>query len=343
VPFWVAALLIFTLVVLVCDLIPKLLALAEPYRIAKLGVRVVRGLMAVVDPIARGLQRVSERLADLITPASVQPVPFLSEDELETLVELSAEEGALHETESEMIQEIIKLGDKTAKDCMTPRVDAFAVPDDLTHEELIPHLRERRLRRVLVYGETPDDIEGILDVQSFLLHQETHYTEQLAPPSFVSETMKALDLLRSFLTRSQGMAIVVDEHGGFEGVVTLADLVEEIISDAVPDSERALYLEEREDGTLLASGSARLEDIVESTGIPLEAEGIDTIGGLVFNRLGTLPRTGTVLEIDGYRITVQRTSRKRVEELLIEPPASPVDTEEETGAAADSNGEEETA
>ena len=77
--------------------------------------------------------------------------------------------------------------------------------------------------------------------------------------------------------------------------------------------------------------------------MPLEAEGIDTIGGLVFNRLETLPRTGTVLEIDGYRITVQRTSRKRVEELLIEPPASPADAEEETGAAADSNGEEETA
>src|SRR5678815_1140542 len=119
--------------------------------------------MPVVDPIARGLQRVSERLADLITPASVQPVPFLSEDELETLVEISAEAGALHETESEMIQEIIKLGDKTAKDCMTPRVDMFAVPDDLTDDELLPMLREKRYRRIPVYGETPDDIVGVLE------------------------------------------------------------------------------------------------------------------------------------------------------------------------------------
>jgi putative hemolysin len=343
IPEWGLVLILTAFIVFPCDLLPKLLALTQTYRLAKVGVAVMSVIMPVIGPLARVLGRSSEKLADILTPKWLQPIPFLSEDELETLVELSAEEGALHETESEMIQEIIKLGDKTAKDCMTPRVDAFAVPDDLTHEELIPRLRERRLRRVLVYGETPDDIEGILDVQSFLLHQETHYTEQLAPPSYVSETMKALDLLRSFLKRSQGLAIVVDEHGGFEGVVTLADLIEEIISDAVPDSERALYLEEREDGTLLASGSARLEDIVESTGMPLEAEGIDTIGGLVFNRLGTLPRTGTVLEIDGYRITVQRTSRKRVEELLIEPPASPVDNEEETGAAADSNGEEETA
>jgi CBS domain containing-hemolysin-like protein len=138
--------------------------------------------------------------------------------------------------------------------------------------------------------------------------------------------MKALDLLRSFLTHPQGMAIVVDEHGGFEGIITLADLVEEIISDAVPDAERALYLDVREDGTLLASGNARLEDIAEQTGITIEEEGIDTIGGLVFNRLGTLPRTGAVLEIEGLRITVQRTSRKRIEELLIEPPEKP-DTE----------------
>jgi putative hemolysin len=328
VPFWVAALLIFTLVVLVCDLIPKLLALAEPYRIAKLGVRVMRVLMPVVDPIARGLQRVSERLADLITPASVQPVPFLSEDELETLVEMSAEEGALHESESEMIQEIIKLGDKTAKDCMTPRVDTFAVPDDLTHEELIPKLRARRHRRVPVYGETPDDILGVLDVASFLLDPTTPYQERLAPPSFVAETMQAIELLRSFLSHPQGLAFVVDEHGGVEGIVTLADIVEEIISDAVPVAERELYLETVGEGQILASGAARLDDINEMLNTHLEAEGLDTIGGLVFNRLGTLPRPGTQLDLDGLSVIVRRTSRKRIEELLIEQRCAPKDEED---------------
>jgi CBS domain containing-hemolysin-like protein len=116
------------------------------------------------------------------------------------------------------------------------------------------------------------------------------------------------------------MAIVVDEHGGVEGVVTLADLVEEIISDAVPDSERELYIECREDCSLLASGSARLEDIAEQVGIELEEEGIDTIGGLIFNRLGVVPRLGTQIDIEGLKITVQRTSRKKIEEVLIVPP-----------------------
>ena len=329
VPFWVAALLIFALIVFVCDLVPKLLALADCFRFARLGVRVMRVIMPVVDPIARTLQRISERMADAITPDSVLPAPFLSEDELETLVELSAEEGTLHESESEMIQEIIKLGDKTAKDCMTPRVDSFALPDDLSHAELIPKLRARRHRRVPIYGETPDDILGVLDVPQFLLDPAVPYQERLTPPSFVAETMKAIDLLRSFLSHPQGLAFVVDEHGGIEGIVTLADIVEEIISDAVPVAERALYLETIGDGKLLANGSARLDDLNEMLHSELEEEGIDTIGGLIFNRLGSLPRPGTRLEIGELTLTVRRTSRKRIEEVLIEQPVTENSEEEE--------------
>ncbi len=317
IPFWLAALLIFALVVFVCDLVPKLAALADPYRFAKIGVRVLRPLMPVFDPISRVLQRISEEIAEVITPAALKKGHFLSEEELETLVELSTEEGALHETESEMIHEIIKLGDKTAKDCMTPRVDAFVLPDDLTHEELIPRLRARRYRRVPIYGETPDDVLGVLDTRSFLLNPDVHYTEQLLPPSYVPETMKAIDLLRSFLNHPQGLAIVVDEHGGTEGMVTLSDIVEEIISDAVPLAEQGLYIEAVSDGQLIVNGNARIDDINELLGSKLEEEGIDTIGGLVFNRLGTLPKPGTEMKIDDLTLTVRRTSRKRIEEILI--------------------------
>lgn len=318
VPFWAAALLVFGIVVFVCDLVPKLIALTDPYRVAKIGVRVMSALTPVLDPAARLLQKWSEAVAEAITPAGLKTGHFLNEDELETLVELSTEEGALHETESEMISEIIKLGDKTAKDCMTPRVDAFAVPDDLTNEELIPKLRLRRYRRVPVYGETPDDILGILDVGAFLLDPTAHYTERLVPPSFVPETMKAIDLMRSFLTHPQALAVVVDEHGGTEGMVTLADIVEEIISDAVPRGDRALYIETLGPGRLLVNGAARIDDINELLSCTLEAEGIDTIGGYVFNRLGTLPKPGAQLESEGLRLHVRRTSRKRIEELLIE-------------------------
>src|SRR5438874_13787801 len=103
------------------------------------------------------------------------------------------------------------------------------------------------------------------------------------PPSFVPETMKALDLLRSFLHLPQGMAIVLDEFGGTEGVVTLNDIIEEIISDAVPRAESELYIEKIDDRRFLVSGSARLDDLNETLGTHFQSEGLDTIGGLIFN------------------------------------------------------------
>jgi putative hemolysin len=144
--------------------------------------------------------------------------------------------------------------------------------------------------------------------------------------------MKAIDLLRSFLTHPQGLAIVVDEHGGTEGIVTLADIVEEIISDAVPAQDQGLYIECLGSGRLLVNGAARLDDINEQLAVRLEAEGIDTIGGLVFNRLGLWPQPGTHLEVDGLKMTVRRTSRKRIEEVLIEHEEEPPPDWEETSA-----------
>jgi putative hemolysin len=217
---------------------------------------------------------------------------------------------------------------------MTPRVDTFALPDDLTNEEAIAQLREKRHRRVPVYAETPDQIVGVLDVKLFLLNPSEHYTEALIAPSFVPETMKAMDLLRGFLTHPQGLAIVVDEFGGTEGIVTLSDIVEEIMSDAAPLGDAELYIEPLEDGRFLVNGNARLDDLSEHLGFELEAEGIDTIGGFVFNRLGYLPPSGTRFEMPRLAITIRRTARKRIEEILLEKTGSFSDSEEITDNGA---------
>src|SRR5947208_9908365 len=219
---------------------------------------------------------------------------------------MGEEEGALQEEEAEMIHEIIKLGDKTAKDCMTPRVDSFTLPDDWTNGEVIARLKEKRHRRVPVYADTPDQILGIIDVKMFLLEPSDHYTEKLIAPSFVPETMRALDLLKLFLTHPQGMAVVVDEFGGTEGIITMSDIVEEIISDALPRGDVDLYIEPLEHGKFLVSGNARLDDLSEHLGFQIEAEEIDTIVGFVFTRLGYLPASGAKLEIPRLAITVRR-------------------------------------
>jgi putative hemolysin len=332
-PTWVAALAIFALVVLLCDLIPKLLALSTAYRISALGVFTLKVMMPLLDRVGHLLENASTLVIDRLTPAQLRVRPRISDEELETLVEMGEAEGTLQEAEGEMIQEIIKLGDKTAKDCMTPRVDTFAVPDDLPNEQAIVLFKERRHRRVPVYAETPDQIAGIVDVKQFLLNPASHYTETLIPPSFVPETMPAMELLRSFLSHPQGLAIVVDEFGGTEGIVTLGDIIEEILSDAAPLGDAGLYIEPLEDGRFLVSGNARLDDLTEHLGLELVADGIDTIGGYIFNRLGYLPNVGARLEIPRLAITIRRVSRKRIEEVLLEKTAA--GTEEAPEEAAD--------
>ena len=319
VPQWLTATVIFAIVVLLCDLIPKLLALSAPYRLSAIGVFTLQISIPLLDRAGRGLETFSTALLDLLTPSHLHKRQRFSDEELETLVEMGEEEGALHEAEAEMIQEIIKLGDKTAKDCMTPRVDTFMLPDNLSNEEAIDLLREKRLRRVPVYVDTPDQIIGILDVRNFLFDLSMHYTEALIAPSFVPESMRALDLLKLFLSHAQGLAIVVDEFGGTEGIITTTDIVEEILSDAVPRGDEELYIEPLENGKFLVSGHARLDDLSEHLGFDLAADGIDTIGGLVFNRLGYFPASGAKLEIPRLAITVRRAGRnKRIEEILLE-------------------------
>ena len=188
VPFWPTALGLFVLVVGVCDLLPKVIALRLPVRVAKPAVETLHYLRPVLDPVCGGLQALSEFLTDRLTPRRVRTPLKMTEADFGALVAVGAEEGALQAAESEMIQEIIKLGDKTAKDCMTPRVEAFTITDDLPNAEAAALLRGERRHRVPVYGETPDDIVGILDTKKFLRlatadpARAPHYSELMDPP-----------------------------------------------------------------------------------------------------------------------------------------------------------------
>lgn len=130
--------------------------------------------------------------------------------------------------------------------------------------------------------------------------------------------MRAFDLLRGFLRHTQRLAIVVDEFGGTEGVITFNDIVEDVIGDAVPRGDEALYIEEIGKGRWLASGSARLDDLGELIGVDLKREGLDTIGGLIFNQLGYLPRPGTSVDIAPLHLEIRKSSRRRVLQVAVE-------------------------
>src|SRR5262249_23944029 len=146
-PQWLTAILIFAVVVVLCDLIPKVIALAAPYRLSTVGAFALQRSVHLLDRIGHTLESFSSAIVDLLTPSRLRTRARMNDEEFETLVEIGEEEGTLHEAEGEMIQEIIKMGDKTAKDCMKPRVDTFALADDLANEEAVAQLKEKRFRR----------------------------------------------------------------------------------------------------------------------------------------------------------------------------------------------------
>ncbi len=323
-PGWVVAIGVFGLVIILCDLLPKVIALTAPVRVSLAGAHMASGLVRGLNPACEWFESACERVVRILFSRGITTIPNLTDEELETLVEISRDEGTLSETESKIIREILRLEDKSAKHCMTPRVDAFFLNDDLTNDEASAVLRTKRLRRVPIRGQRIDDIEGILDARTFLLNPADHYTTLLQAPSFVPESMPALELLRAFLNHRQHLAILLDEFGGVEGLVTLSDIIEELLGEEGPDPKSELYIEKLGASRLLAAGSARLDDIGEVLGTSFECEDIESIGGLVIDSLGYLPRPGVSLQIGEWRIHVRRATRKRIKEVLIEP-ASPDD------------------
>jgi putative hemolysin len=316
-PYWVKILFLFALIVIVCDLVPKMLALRDPFRFARQAVTLLQMLLPIFGPVSRISLRASEVIANFFLSTKPERVEQFDDEELIALVELSAEQGQLRADEQEMIEAIIKLGNKSVKDCMTPRVDAFFISDSATNEEVIQQLRTKRRARVPVFGESPDEILGILDVKSFLADPSEHYTEKLGAPSFVPETMRALDLLRAFLKHPQRLAIMIDEFGGTEGVVTLGDILDEILAEVAPRGDEELYLEELGNGAWLASGSVRLDDLEEALHVDFHTEEFDTLNGLIFNRLGYVPRSGETVQVPPLELEVRQSSRRRVVEVKL--------------------------
>ena len=317
VPYWLKTLFLFALIVLACDLVPKMLALRDPFRFARQAILLLRLLLPLFGPLSRVTQRASEVIASFFLPTKPERVEQFNDEELIALVELSAEQGQLRADEQEMIEAIIKLGNKSVKDCMTPRVDAFFISDAMTNEDVIQQLRIKRRARVPVFGDSPDEILGILDVKAFLADPSEHYAEKVDVPSFVPETMRALDLLRAFLKHPQRLAIVIDEFGGTEGVVTMSDILDEILADVAPRGDEELYLEELGNGAWLACGSVRLEDLEEALHLDFATEEFDTLNGLIFNRLGYVPRSGEKVQVPPLDLEVRQSTRRRVVEVKL--------------------------
>lgn len=312
------AIILFAAVIVFTEVVPTLIGTTQPAAVFRLTARPLLFLNPILNPLAESLIRLTEKTTALLLPKRLEPRGDFTQEELETLVEVRCEEGILEEGESDVIQEILKLGHKTAKDCMTPRVDAVVISNELSPEEADDFIRKQNHRHIPVYRDSRDTIIGILNVKDFLSEDAQDYRAFVRPPVFVPETMPALDVFKDFLREPRSLAIVLDEFGGMEGVISQTDIIEQLIGDAAPQPEHALEIQDLGKSRLLVAGSARLDEIGEILDLDLESEGLDTIGGLLYNATGRLPAPGERIELDGIIATIRRCGSKRIEEVLIE-------------------------
>ncbi len=250
----------------------------------------------------------------------------VSEDEIMMMVDIGEETGAIESTEKEMIENIFEFNNTTAEDVMIHRTDMVMIWIEDSQQEILNVIETSGLSRFPVYDESADDIVGILSTRDYLFNthrkQPKKFRELLRPAYFVPESVRTDVLFRDMQSKKVHMAIVVDEYGGTSGLVTMEDLLEEIVGNIYdefdPQDEQDLI--QLEENLWRVAGSAELEMLAEEWDIELpEDEEYDTLGGLVFSQLSVIPEDGSKVEVDvcGLHIKVEEISDRRVEWALV--------------------------
>ena len=242
-----------------------------------------------------------------------------TEEELITIVEEAESEGGIDAHESELIRSAIEFTDVDVEEILTPRVDMQAVGMDATAEEIARTFQESGYSRLPVYQDTVDNIVGVLHEKDFYTRRETaDLREIMTQPTFVMQTTKVSDLLKLLQKTKSHMAVVVDEYDGVQGIVTMEDILEELVGeiwdehDEVVEDYRALP-----EGGYMVSGSANLDDMLELFDIDKEYDPV-TVNGWVQEQLGRFPKAGDHFDCDGLHVTVEKADKRRATEVRVE-------------------------
>jgi putative hemolysin len=302
------------------ELVPKAIATQRGVPIALLLVGWLRILEKQLRPLVGLFDRISQQWITRLTPSNVRPAAGLTEDEYLTMLDIGTREGTLRTAERRLIERTIHLANRNIRELMTPRSEMCCVDVELSLDEMKHEAAKYKHRRLPIYAESYDSIVGILNTRCFLGQPDADMMAWIEPTSFVPETMMALELLKNFIRSRQHMAMVVDEFGGVEGLITLEDILEEVFGEIYDEYDEELRSwEEMGAHVFKVHGFAHLEDISEKLGTDLEADGIDTIGGWITDRLGTMPRIGDRINFGGYCFLVEKMKRLRVASVLIWP------------------------
>jgi len=331
----VAFALITVLHVVIGELVPKSIALQFPEKISLLIAIPMQVVAKLSKPIIFILNGLANLLLTLLkVPPSQASHLAHSIEELNMLINASYNEGVLNETEKEMLHNVFKFSDLTAKQVMVPRTDMACISSDITFDELNELTADTQYTRYPVYEENMDHIKGIIHVKDLYavhLKKENFSVEKLLRPVLlVPETITMDNLVREFKKRQSQMAIVIDEFGGTSGLITLEDVLEEIFGEVQDefDADEEADIRELAPNSYLANAMMRLDEIAEFFEVELLDEDVDTIGGLVVKMLGRIAKINDTVQIKDLEFTVKEIDAARVTKLVIIKKI-PQETEEE--------------
>ncbi len=318
-----AILSLFTIVF--AELVPKTLALAYPERFALGLARPIDILGRLFGPLITVLTGIT-RAVTRPFGADVTREAQITADELRFIIERGGQQGILEAEEEQMINAVIELGERRLHEVMVPRIDIVALSANASFEEAIDTIVDEGHSRVPVYGETIDSILGILYAKDLLPYLKSNGEARpsirsiLRAPVFAPESMSIDDLLHEFQRKKVHIAIVLDEYGGTAGLVSIEDLLEEIVGEIQDeyDVEEPIAVRLSDDEVRI-DGRAAVDELAEMFDITLDLDDedeYDTVGGLVFHRIGRVPLPGDQIEVNGLRLTVETTDGRRVGKVL---------------------------
>ncbi len=322
----------FFLIVVFGEVLPMTVAVDSPRRFGLLAAYPVLALAWVLTPVRPILGAFTNLIERAVTREET-PQTAITEAELRTLVEVGHREGVVERTEREMIHGVFELGDTTVWDIMTPRTDVSGIDVATPPERLVAEVRAHLHHRVPVYDGSLDNVVGILSSKALLpyyrgLPPDFDLRRLLTPPYFVPQTKRADALLREFQAKKLRTAIVVDEYGGTAGLVTLEDILEEVVGEIRDefdvDERLAQTVDER---TYRVAAKMAIADFNTLTGLAIPDENFDTVGGWVLDLFGRVPHRGESVETGGVRVTVEKVHRTRILEVVVRLPAPPAPSE----------------
>ena len=244
----------------------------------------------------------------------------VTEDELRAMVEVSHEDGVIEKEEKKMIVNVVDFGDTVAGDIMLPRVDMVMVSVESSYEEILKIFREEKYTRIPVYEESPDNVIGILNVKDFLLIEDKEnfsVKEHLREPLYTYEYKKTSSLMVDMRKTGANIVIVLDEYGTTVGLITLEDMLEEIVGEIRDefDAEEDEGITKISETEYLIDGSTNLDDVNDRIGLELSSEEYESIGGIIMEKLGRLPVEGEVITFDNIILTVKKMDHARIEKV----------------------------